>query len=40
MTTKLTSLIDHTLLKADAREEQVTTLVQEAKEYKLSLIHI
>ena len=38
MTTKLTSLIDHTLLKADAREEQVTTLVEEAKEYKFASV--
>lgn len=38
MTTKLTSLIDHTLLKADAREDQVTTLVEEAKEYKFASV--
>ncbi|OCA81144.1 deoxyribose-phosphate aldolase [Pradoshia sp. D12] len=38
MTTKLTSLIDHTLLKADAREEQVTTIVEEAKEYKFASV--
>ena len=38
MNTKLTSLIDHTLLKADAREDQVTTLVEEAKEYKFASV--
>ncbi len=38
MTTKLTSLIDHTLLKADAREEQVTTIVEEAKEHKFASV--
>ena len=38
MTTKLTSLIDHTLLKADAREEQVKTIVEEAKEYKFASV--
>lgn len=30
---KLNKMIDHTLLKADAREEQIRTLCQEAKEY-------
>ncbi len=38
MTIKLTSLIDHTLLKADAREEQITTIVEEAKEYKFASV--
>jgi deoxyribose-phosphate aldolase len=38
MTTKLTSLIDHTLLKADAREEQVTKIVEEAKEHKFASV--
>lgn len=38
MTEKLTSLIDHTLLKADASEEQVVKLAEEAKEYKFASV--
>ena len=34
----LSSMIDHTLLRADATEEQVRTLCQEAREYKFASV--
>ncbi|MGG0459850.1 deoxyribose-phosphate aldolase [Priestia aryabhattai] len=38
MSQNITGIIDHTLLKADATEEQVTVLVQEAKEYSFASV--
>lgn len=38
MTTKLTDLIDHTLLKADATKAQVEKIIEEAKEYKFASV--
>ena len=38
MSQNITGIIDHTLLKADATEEQVTVLAQEAKEYSFASV--
>ena len=38
MIQNITGIIDHTLLKADATEEQVTVLAQEAKEYSFASV--
>ncbi|MED3919446.1 deoxyribose-phosphate aldolase [Priestia aryabhattai] len=40
MSQNITGIIDHTLLKADATEEQVTVLAQEAKEYSFASVCI
>ncbi|RDZ17752.1 deoxyribose-phosphate aldolase [Priestia megaterium] len=38
MSQNITGIIDHTLLKADATEEQITVLAQEAKEYSFASV--
>ncbi|QSX18358.1 deoxyribose-phosphate aldolase [Priestia megaterium] len=38
MSQNITGVIDHTLLKADATEEQITVLAQEAKEYSFASV--
>ena len=38
MTVEIASLIDHTLLKADATKEQIEVLCKEAKEYKFASV--
>ncbi|MET3689395.1 deoxyribose-phosphate aldolase [Priestia megaterium] len=38
MSRNITGIIDHTLLKADATEEQITVLAQEAKEYSFASV--
>lgn len=38
MNQNITGIIDHTLLKADAMEEQITVLAQEAKEYSFASV--
>ncbi|MEB2275462.1 deoxyribose-phosphate aldolase [Bacillus sp. ILBB4] len=38
MSQNITGIIDHTLLKADATEEQITILAQEAKEYSFASV--
>ncbi|AKP77852.1 Deoxyribose-phosphate aldolase 2 [Priestia megaterium Q3] len=38
MSQNITGIIDHTLLKADTTEEQVTVLAQEAKEYSFASV--
>ena len=38
MSQNITGIIDHTLLKADATEEQVTVLAQEAQEYSFASV--
>lgn len=40
MDIKIAKLIDHTLLKADATEEQVTTLCEEAKQFQFATVCI
>jgi len=37
---KITSMIDHTLLKADATKQEIVKLVEEAKEYKFASVCI
>ncbi|MCG7313769.1 deoxyribose-phosphate aldolase [Priestia flexa] len=38
MSNEITKMIDHTLLKANATEEQITVLAQEAKEYSFASV--
>ncbi|KRD99822.1 deoxyribose-phosphate aldolase [Priestia megaterium] len=38
MSQNITGIIDHTLLKADATEDQITVLAQEAKEYSFASV--
>jgi deoxyribose-phosphate aldolase len=38
MTQNIVTMIDHTLLKADARKEEIVKLVEEAKEYKFASV--
>lgn len=40
MTKNIAQMIDHTLLKADATEVEVTTLLEEAKQYKFASVCI